>query len=91
MSKNGRKSGSAKKEGGKKRNPFQAKLWASSCLSALFLPTFFSQKRNYFLQFLSFLQSESGGTVLSTNWNEIGDKKTEVKPPDGMEYKKWEY
>lgn len=34
--------------------------------------------------------SESGGTVLSTNWGEIGNKKTEVKPPDGMEYKKWE-
>ncbi|XP_052792667.1 protein SGT1 homolog [Mya arenaria] len=33
---------------------------------------------------------ESGGTVLSTNWNEIGAKQTEVKPPDGMEYKKWE-
>ncbi|KAK6172477.1 hypothetical protein SNE40_016116 [Patella caerulea] len=33
--------------------------------------------------------SESGGTVLSTNWSEIGNKKTEVKPPDGMEYKKW--
>ena len=36
-----------------------------------------------------FLQ-ESGGTVLSTNWSEIGGKKTEVKPPDGMEYKKWD-
>ncbi|XP_063415633.1 protein SGT1 homolog isoform X1 [Mytilus trossulus] len=34
--------------------------------------------------------SESGGTVLSTNWGEIGEKKTEIKPPDGMEYKKWE-
>lgn len=33
---------------------------------------------------------ESGGTVLSTNWNEIGAKKTEVKPPDGMEFKKWD-
>ncbi|XP_045205116.2 protein SGT1 homolog [Mercenaria mercenaria] len=33
---------------------------------------------------------ESGGTVLSTNWGEIGAKKTEVKPPDGMEFKKWE-
>lgn len=32
---------------------------------------------------------ESGGTVLSTNWKDIGAKKTEVKPPDGMEYKKW--
>ena len=34
--------------------------------------------------------SESGGTVLSTNWNEIGSGKTEVKPPDGMEWKKWD-
>jgi len=33
---------------------------------------------------------ESGGTVLSTNWNEIGKEKTEVKPPDGMEWKKWD-
>jgi hypothetical protein len=33
---------------------------------------------------------ESGGTVLSTNWNDIGAKKTDVKPPDGMEYKKWD-
>jgi suppressor of G2 allele of SKP1 len=30
------------------------------------------------------------GTTLSTNWAEIGQKKTEVKPPDGMEAKKWE-
>jgi len=34
--------------------------------------------------------SESGGTVLSTNWSEVGAKQVEVKPPDGMEYKKWE-
>lgn len=33
---------------------------------------------------------ESGGTVLSTNWNEVGEKKVDVKPPDGMEWKKWE-
>ncbi|KAJ8967050.1 hypothetical protein NQ314_003167 [Rhamnusium bicolor] len=32
---------------------------------------------------------ESGGTVLSTNWNEICKQKVEVKPPDGMEFKKW--
>jgi len=33
---------------------------------------------------------ESGGTVLSTNWNEIGKEKTDVKPPDGMEWKKYD-
>lgn len=32
---------------------------------------------------------ESGGTVLSTNWNEIGGKKIDVKPPDGLEWRKW--
>lgn len=34
--------------------------------------------------------SESAGTVLSTNWQDIGNKKTEVKPPDGMEHKDWD-
>ena len=33
---------------------------------------------------------ESGGTVLSTNWSEVGKSQVEVKPPDGMEFKKWE-
>ncbi|GIY61175.1 protein SGT1 homolog [Caerostris darwini] len=33
---------------------------------------------------------ESGGTVLSTNWNDIATKKVEVNPPEGMEYKKWD-
>lgn len=33
---------------------------------------------------------ESGGTVLSTNWSEVGSKKVDCKPPDGMEYKKWD-
>lgn len=32
---------------------------------------------------------ESGGTVLSTNWSEIGAKPTEVKPPEGCEFKKY--
>ena len=32
---------------------------------------------------------ESGGTVLSTNWGEVGKKKVECKPPDGMEFKKY--
>ena len=34
-------------------------------------------------------QSESGGTVLSTDWSDIGKKQTDIKPPDGMEYKKY--
>ncbi|XP_071531334.1 protein SGT1 homolog isoform X2 [Panulirus ornatus] len=33
---------------------------------------------------------ESGGTVLSTNWKDVANQKVEVKPPDGMEFKKWE-
>lgn len=33
---------------------------------------------------------ESCGTVLSTNWKDVGSKPTEVKPPDGMEYKRWD-
>lgn len=31
---------------------------------------------------------ESNGTCLSTNWSEIGSKKTETKPPEGMVAKK---
>ncbi|KAF8380162.1 hypothetical protein HHK36_027645 [Tetracentron sinense] len=34
---------------------------------------------------------ESNGTVLSTNWKEVGKKKVEGSAPDGMEMKKWEY
>ena len=46
---------------------------------------------NDVFQSLAFVfQQESGGTVLSTNWKEIGAKKTEVKPPDGTEYKKYD-
>lgn len=32
---------------------------------------------------------ESNGTVLSTNWKDIGKKKTECTPPSGMESKKY--
>lgn len=34
--------------------------------------------------------SESGGTVLSTNWEEVKKDKVEVKPPDDCEFKKWD-
>lgn len=33
---------------------------------------------------------ESGGTVLSTNWEDIKKKQTEVKPPDGCEFRSWD-
>ncbi|XP_059056969.1 protein SGT1 homolog [Achroia grisella] len=33
---------------------------------------------------------ESGGTVLSTNWKQVAKDKVEVKPPDGLEFKKWD-
>lgn len=32
---------------------------------------------------------ESGGTVLSTVWKDVKEKTVEVKPPDGVEYRKW--
>lgn len=33
--------------------------------------------------------SESGGTTLSTNWDEVKKAPVEVKPPSGSEWKKW--
>ncbi|KIK07018.1 hypothetical protein K443DRAFT_2794 [Laccaria amethystina LaAM-08-1] len=33
--------------------------------------------------------SESGGTTLSTNWDEVKKAPVEVKPPAGAEWKKW--
>lgn len=32
---------------------------------------------------------ESNGTVLSTNWKEVGAKKIECTPPEGAELHKW--
>lgn len=32
---------------------------------------------------------ESGGTVLSTNWDEVGSKKVEGQAPSGLEMKSW--
>jgi suppressor of G2 allele of SKP1 len=32
---------------------------------------------------------ESGGTTLSTNWDEVKKGPVEVKPPAGSEWKKW--
>jgi suppressor of G2 allele of SKP1 len=32
---------------------------------------------------------ESGGTTLSTNWDEVKRGPVEVKPPSGSEWRKW--
>jgi suppressor of G2 allele of SKP1 len=32
---------------------------------------------------------ESGGTVLSTNWTEVGKDKVKGSPPPGLEMKEW--
>ena len=42
------------------------------------------------LNTFSNMQVESGGTVLSTNWGEVGKEKVERKPPDGMEWRDYE-
>ena len=34
---------------------------------------------------------ESGGTTLSTNWKDIGNKTLKPEAPDGAEVKKFEY
>jgi suppressor of G2 allele of SKP1 len=34
---------------------------------------------------------ESNGTVLSTDWKDVGSKKIEPSPPEGMDLRKWEY
>lgn len=44
----------------------------------------------YFILLSLFFKSESGGTVLSTNWKEVGEKKIDIQAPDGLEFKKWD-
>lgn len=41
------------------------------------------------IYFYFLLQMESGGTVLSTNWSDVGKRKVEINPPDDMEWKKY--
>ncbi|KAI3471175.1 hypothetical protein Pfo_027838 [Paulownia fortunei] len=48
-------------------------------------------KRAMSKSFVRTITVESNGTVLSTNWKEVGSKKVEGSAPDGMEMKKWEY
>ncbi len=35
------------------------------------------------------VQMESGGTVLSTNWKDVGKRKVEMSPPEDVEFKKY--
>lgn len=77
-------------------------LWCVRCFAppqnpvhceALWNPSNFLQftpKRAFVFRFFSSLfQMESGGTVLSTNWSDVGKRKVEVNPPDDMEWKKY--
>lgn len=58
----------------------------------IFGPANTGYETNYFVSILTlFVQVESNGTVLSTNWKDVGAKAVEGSPPDGMELKKWEY
>jgi suppressor of G2 allele of SKP1 len=34
--------------------------------------------------------TESGGTALSTNWDEVAKKRVEISPPEGMEARTWD-
>ena len=34
---------------------------------------------------------ESNGTVLSTNWKDVGKAPVNCSPPSGMENRKWEH
>lgn len=61
---------------------------------ALCLEHFLKNNRlDYMVQeliyFYFLLQMESGGTVLSTNWSDVGKRKVEINPPDDMEWKKY--
>ena len=61
---------------------------------ALFLEHFLKNNRlDYMVQeliyFYFLLQMESGGTVLRTNWSDVGKRKVEINPPDDMEWKKY--
>ena len=35
------------------------------------------------------MRQESSGTVLSTNWKDVGAKTVECTPPTGMDVKKY--
>lgn len=62
-------------EGGDQTNAFFKKLYAGSSPDV---------QRAMMKSF-----TESNGTALSTNWSDVGKRKVETMPPDGMSAKQW--
>lgn len=75
---------------------FTCLLWRSSHIQLHTFPVLvkiaalfhYAVSWEFNLSFIS-TQMESGGTVLSTNWTDVGKRKVEVNPPDDMEWKQY--
>eukprot|EP01096_Ripella_sp_DP13-Kostka_P014286 TRINITY_DN6409_c0_g1_i2.p1 TRINITY_DN6409_c0_g1~~TRINITY_DN6409_c0_g1_i2.p1 ORF type:complete len:376 (+),score=154.54 TRINITY_DN6409_c0_g1_i2:78-1205(+) len=70
------------------KNDEEEKLTGDAALNKVFQDIFArgseEQKRAMMKSFV-----ESGGTVLSTNWEDVGKRTVECTPPNGMEAHKW--
>jgi len=78
-----------KKDWGKVEKQLEQENPEDEDVNSLFAKIFASGDENTRRAMMKSMQ-ESGGTVLSTNWDEVGKKKVECTPPDGMEWKKWD-
>lgn len=65
-----------------------AYIW-NSMLGTFLEKYYFDYMVQRLIYFYFLLQMESGGTVLSTNWSDVGKRKVEINPPDDMEWKKY--
>ncbi|KAM9960952.1 hypothetical protein ACTFIW_010115 [Dictyostelium discoideum] len=79
----------SKKDWDKLPNEPEEKLEGDQALNKIFRDIFSKgsedQQRAMMKSF-----TESGGTVLSTNWDEVGSKKVVGEPPKGLEFKEYE-